>query len=257
VKTIVRFLAALVAGLGALAYAMGETLNAALTRYMARTGALLSVVYVPNGSIVAIAASYGAEKEITALSNANPAVATLEASHGIIVGDAVELTSGWGLLNNKIVRASVVSTNDVSLEGQNTTSTIRFPAGTGIGSLREILTWTELQQILDVTSSGGEQQFLTYQFLADDFERRIPTNKAASGLAFRIADDETLAGYQLVAEANQDRLQRAVRITLPSGRKLFYNAVLSVNETPSLTVNEIASVEVTLSLQAPVQRYAD
>lgn len=213
-------------------------------------------VSLPNGALVAIASGYGAAKAISALSNANPGVATLEAAHGVVVGDILEVTSGWSRLTNKIVRASVVATNAVSLEGQNTTSTAIYPVGSGVGSVREITGWTQLSQVLSSSSSGGEQQFLEYQFLEDDAQKRIPTYKNASGLSLSIADDPTLAGYILASEANDDRLPRAVRITLPSGAVIYYNAYISLNKTPSLNVNQIMAVEVTLSLLAEPVRYA-
>jgi hypothetical protein len=213
-------------------------------------------ISLPNGAIVAIAASYGASKTMSVLTNANPAVATLEASHGVIVSDILEVTSGWSRLTDKIVRVSAVSVNDVTLEGIDTSLTSIYPAGTGTGTVREILTWTQLSQVLSSSSSGGEQQFLEYQLLESDAQKRIPTTKSAAGISFSVADDPTLAGYILASQANDDRLPRAVRITLPSGAKLFYNAYISLNKTPSLSVNEIMAVEVTLSLKAEPHRYA-
>jgi hypothetical protein len=213
-------------------------------------------VSLPNGALVHIASGYGAAKAMSAISNATSAVATLEASHGVIVNDIIEVTSGWSRLNNKVVRASAVSTNDVTLEGINSSSTSIYPAGSGTGTVREITGWTQLQQILESGSSGGEQQFLDYQFLEGDAQVRIPTFKNAAGLTFSIADDATLAGYILAAEANDDRLQRAVRITLPSGAKIFYNAYISLNKTPSLNVNQLMACQVTLSLLAEPVRYA-
>lgn len=213
-------------------------------------------VSLPNGSLVAIASTYGAVKAMTAVTNANPAVATLAASHGIVVNDIMEVTSGWSRLTDKIVRASVVSTNDVSLEGIDTSLTSIYPAAGGTGSIREVTAWTQLSQILESSTSGGEQNFTEYQFLEADAKKRIPTFKSPSGIALKVADDPTLAGYILASTANDDRLQRAVRITLPSGSILFYNAYISLNKTPSLTVNEINAVEVTLSLLAEPVRYA-
>jgi hypothetical protein len=213
-------------------------------------------VSLPNGAIVEIAASYGDSKAMSAITNANPGVATLAASHGIIVGDYMEMISGWSRLTNKIVRASVVATNDVSLEGQDTSLTSIYPAAGGAGSIREILSWTQLAQVLSSSSSGGEQQFKDYQFLESDSQRRIPTTKNAAGLSFSIADDNTLAGYLLASAANDDRLPRAVRITLPSGAKLLYNCYISLNKTPSLTVNDIMACEVTMSMLAEPVRYA-
>lgn len=213
-------------------------------------------IKLPNGALVAIASGYGASKVMSAISNANPAVATLEASHGVIVGDILEVTSGWSRLTDKIVRASVVAVNDVSLEGINSLLTSIYPAGGGAGSVREITGFTQLSQILNSSSSGGEQQFLEYQLLEADAARRIPTFKSPAGLSFQVADDPTLAGYILADAANDDRLQRAVRITLPSGAILLYNAFVSLNKTPSLTVNEIMAVEITLSLLNEPVRYA-
>jgi hypothetical protein len=213
-------------------------------------------VRVPNGSLIHIASGYGAVKIMSAVTNANPAVATLEASHGVIVSDILEVTSGWSRLTDKIVRVSAVATNDVTLEGYSTTLTSIYPPGNGVGTVREITGWTQLTQILQSGSNGGEQQFLEYQFLEGDAQKRIPTFKNAAGLTFSVGDDDTLAGYILAAAANDDRLQRAVRITLPSGALLFYNAYISLNKTPSLTVNELMAVEVTLSLLNEPVRYA-
>ena len=128
-------------------------------------------------------------------------------------------------------------------------------AAGGAGSIREITGWTQLSQILSSSSSGGEQQFLEYQLLESDAQKRIPTFKSAAGLSFSIADDPTLAGYILASAANDDRLPRAVKITLPSGSVILYNAYVSLNKTPSLTVNEVMACEVTLSLLAEPVRY--
>jgi hypothetical protein len=212
-------------------------------------------VRVPNGSLVYMASGYGAVKTMTALTNASEGVATLEASHGVVEGDFIEVTSGWSRLNDKIVRADSVSTNDVTLEDINTSSTTIFPAGSGTGSVREISGWTQITQILSSSSTGGEQQFLEYQFLESDAQTRIPTVKTAGGLTFTVGDDPTLAGYIALETANDDRLKRAFRIILPSGAIILYNAYVSLNKTPSLTVNEIMACEVTLSFLAEPVRY--
>lgn len=235
---------------------LAEVAHAALFNFMARRGMLLTAVQLPNGSIVEIAASYGPESDITALSNANPAIATLDASHGIEEGDYFEVISGWSRLTNKIVRAGTVAVNDVALEGINTIDTTAFPASAGVGTAREILTWTQLQQILELTTDGGEQNFLTYQFLEDDAQKRIPTFKAPTGMTILVADDPSLAGYQLAEVANDDRQQRAVRFRFPNGSILLLNAFVTLNKTPRMTINELMAVEVTLSLTAEPVRYA-
>jgi len=215
-------------------------------------------VSLPNGTTISIASGYGAVKTMSALSNANPAIATLQSSHGVADNDYIEVTSNWSRLTDKILRASLVSSpgdNDVGLAGYDTSSTTIYPAGSGTGSVREITGWTQLSQILTSQSSGGEQQFTEYQFLESDAKKRIPTFKNPAGLSFNIADDPTLAGYILASTANDDRLPRAVKAVLPSGAIILYNAYISLNKTPTLTVNEVMAVEVTLSLLNEPVRY--
>jgi len=211
-------------------------------------------ISLPNGALVAIASGYAAAVNITALSNASAAVAT--ATNTLTAGDLVEITSGWSRLTDKVVRVTTVSGTAFTLEGYDTSLTTIYPSGAGTGSFRKISGWTQLSQILSSSSSGGEQQFLDYQLLEADAQKRIPTYKAPSGLSFSVADDPSLAGYILVSAANDDRLPRAVRITLPNGAILLYNAFVSINKTPSMTVNEIMACEVTLSLKAEPIRYA-
>lgn len=212
-------------------------------------------VSLPNGSIVAIASGYGSPITISAISNANPGVATA-AAHGLSDGDIIEVTSGWSKLTDKIVRVDSSSSGDFELEGINTTSTSQYPASGGAGTCREITGWTQLAQITNSTSSGGEQQFLEYQFLEADASKRIPTFKSAAGIEFQVGDDPSLPGFILAKEANDDRDQRAVRITLPNGAVLLYNAYISLSTIPSLTVNELMTNQVTLSLLAEPVRYA-
>jgi hypothetical protein len=211
-------------------------------------------VSLPNGALVAIASGYGAAQNITVLTNANPAVATVTA-HGYANGDFVEINSGWSRLDQKVVRLTGVTANTFNLEAIDTALTSIYPAGTGLGTARRVTGYTQLSQILTSSSSGGEQQFLEYQFLESDAQRRIPTFKSASGLSFSVADDSTLAGYILASAANDDRLKRAIRITLPSGSILSYNGFISINKTPSLSVNELMAVEATISLLAEPVRY--
>lgn len=240
----------------ALMIGIGEMLYAALTSFMHRSGLLLGVVSLPNGAVISIASAYAAVRQMTAISNATEAVATLEASHGVVENDILEVTSGWSALNSRIVRADSVATNDVTFEDINTSSTSKFPAGAGVGSVREISTWQQISQVLEASSEGGEQQFATYQFLEGDKERQIPTFKNAESITLQIADDQAQAHYAILDAADADKLPRAIRIVLPSGAVLYYNCYVTFNKTPTLTKNEVMALTVTLSLVADPTRYA-
>lgn len=212
-------------------------------------------VSLPNGGTFAIASAYGSALTVSGITNANPAVATSTA-HGLSNGDIIEVTSGWSKLTNRIVRISGVTANTFNLEGINTTSTTMYPAGSGTGTVRKVTSFVQLAQILTTNTTGGEQQFATYQFLESDESSEIPTNKSPRRLVLSLADDPSLPGYIIAATANEDRLVRAVKFALPGGSSIYYNGFVSVNETPTTTQNEVMSVQMTLAMQGRATRYA-
>lgn len=213
-------------------------------------------VQLPDGSTIEIASAYAASKTMSAVSNANPAVATLEASHGISAGEYFEITSGWGGLNGRVAKAGTIDTNDVPILGMNTTSTQRFPVGSGTGSVREVSTWQQITQILDLQSTGGDQQFTNYSFLESKDEFQIPSTRSPVSISFRVGDDQSLPHYPILQAADDDGLVRALRLTLPSGARILYNGYVTIGQTPSLSKGEIMSFPVSVSLVALPLRYA-
>lgn len=212
-------------------------------------------VSLPNGATISIASTYGTAKTVTAVTNANPGVMT-STSHAISDASIIEITSGWSKLNGRIARTDNADANTFELEGIDTSSTTNYPAGSGTGSVRVISAWTQITQILEASSSGGEQQFATYSFLEDDTERQIPTNKSAQSMTLSIGDDQSLAHYAVLLAADQDRAARAIRISLPSGAVIYFNAYVTFNTTPSLTKNELMALQATFSLVSAPTRYS-
>ncbi|MBS0427606.1 MAG: phage tail protein [Proteobacteria bacterium] len=212
-------------------------------------------VRVPNGALIAIESGSAAAVNITGITNANPAVVTTSAAHGLTTGDFVEIVSGWSRLTNKIVRITMLTSTTFSVDNLDTTLTSIYPAGAGTGTVAKVSGWTQLSQILSVSTSGGEQNFLTYQLLEADAQKQIPTFKTPYQITMSVADDPALPGFVLAGVANDDRLPRGVRVTLPDGSQILYNAYISLNRTPSLTVNELMACQVTLSLLAEPTRY--
>lgn len=187
------------------------------------------------GTQVAIASTYGASKTMSAISNAVSAVATLEASHGVIVSDYLEVLSAWDRLNGRIARASVVATNDVTLENIDTSSTARYPAGTGTGSVREITAWTTIGQITsEISVTGGEQQFADITTLSDNIQKQIPTVRNPIQVTLPLFDDPSLSFVAIVRAAADAATATAVRFTYPNGSILVANAYWSIQEVPTI-----------------------
>ena len=208
-----------------------------------------------NGATLEIASTYGTPIPITALSNANPAVATA-AAHGLADGDIIAIASGWTRLNDRAARVADSLTGSFALENINTTNVQPYPAGSGIGSVREVTGFIEIPQITDLNSSGGDQQFLTFGFLADDDDRQIPTTKNPISMAVTVADDPELPYVAVVEAADEDKQTRVLRLNLPGGSSIVYNCYVSITSTPTLGRNNLMTRVITLSLAGRQTRYA-
>lgn len=213
-------------------------------------------VTLTTGTQVLIASTYGSSVNMTAISNASAAVATLSGGHSVVVGDYLEVTSGWDRLTQRIVRVSAVATNDVTFEGINTSSTTIYPAGTGTGTIRRITAWTTLSQIQSITSSGGDLQFADITSIADTVQKQIPTIRGAVNVAITYFDDETLSWVSAVNAANDARTPYAVRFNFPNGAKTVANAYWAKNTTPAINANAALTNQIGLTYAAEPVRYS-
>lgn len=211
---------------------------------------------LPDGAIVSIATTYGTAKTVSGISNANPGVATSTA-HGLSNGALLSVSSGWSNLNNRVIRVAGSTTNSFNLDGVDTTSTTLYPAGSGGGSVQEITGWTQISQIMNFSTSGGDQQFTTFSFLEQSFDTQIPTTLSAQSITIDIADDPLLAGYQALKAASEARAIRALRLSMPDGSFILYQGYVSFNETPTVTKGSVMQVKATFSLQSKPVRYAN
>jgi hypothetical protein len=210
---------------------------------------------LPNGAQLSIASGLLTTQSITAFTNANPGVMTLNASHGISTSDLFVVSNSWSKTNGRIFKAASVATNDVTVSGLDTSSTANYPAGSGVGSIQEISGWTQIVGVLTFQSEGGDQQYATVQALEDDAQTRLPTTKSARGLNISVGDDTSLAWYALAKAASDGGNAIPLKLTLKNGNLILYNGILTLDETPTLNVNEVMSLRMTMSLSGQPTRY--
>ncbi len=210
-----------------------------------------------NGSVPSIANTFRTTANITAISNAANAVATLAAGHGTVVGDFVEiLTSGWSRLVGRVFRVSNVSTNDVTLEGCDTSSTANFPAGQGAGSLRAVLTWTDLQQINEMNVEGGEQQFQDFQYIDSFLQSRYPTNLSAITATLNLDDDQNMAFWTPIRAARDSLVARPMRLRDSNGvPRLVGSGIWTISAAPRLEGNNTYKRTVSIAMAAGFSEY--
>lgn len=210
-----------------------------------------------NGAKYAVSSSLAAAVAISALSNASPAVASTTTPAAI--GDICLLTSGWEELNEAPIRVSAVAAGvSMTLEGVDTTNTVRFPAGEGVGTFEKVTGWTGMTQITEVNQTGGEQQFEVYQYVGDAGrrQRKKPTYKNAMDVEFVMDYDPDLAWYAKLVELDFLAEPVIIRETLTNGDVLYYAGTIAFNKVPTKQMNKNMQVRASLSMSTDPIRFA-
>lgn len=211
---------------------------------------------LPNGTVVAVAAAYGASKPTTIVTNASEAVVT-SAAHGYSNGQFVEVTSGWSGANLRMFRIKSATTDTFVLEGFDTSNTSVYPAGTGIGSVRVVTTWQQIPQILGINSSGGTPNSTDYRYLDSDVSYSINNGFAATVDTITIdADAIGSPGYAALQALTAVQTYTAIRKTMKSGSIILTPGKVALNESPTFQDNQVVSVTATLNGAGRVTRYA-
>ncbi len=212
-----------------------------------------------TGTKVAIASTYGPVVNMTALTNAAEAVATLTVGHAVAVGDYLEVNSGWPLAAGIIARAKAVATNDVTFELIKTTDTSLFPAGDGVGTIRRITAWTTITQIVKdggLTPEGGEAKFAPAGTMDDPDDKEIPDGQTAARLKITVFDDPSLAWYPVVQAVADAQTLAAIRLTARNGAKTLANGHWGMPRMPQIASGQLNKLTLTFAADTRPTRYA-
>lgn len=213
-----------------------------------------------TGSSVAIASAYGTAKTFASITNAAEAVASFASDPSLAVGDYFEVTtSGWGRMEKRIIRVKAASGAGpylVTFENMDTSDTNRFPSGSGAGTVREITAWTNLSQVKDISTSGGDQQFADVTAIDDVVTQQMPTVRSAQSMTLTCFDDPALSWYPVVRSASESATPVALKMTFPNTTYMVANAYWSLNQVPSVAKNDALTSQITLSYAAQAMRYS-
>jgi len=156
--------------------------------------------YYPEGSKVYYSTTFAGAKTVSAVTNANPAVAT-STSHGYTDLDPVLFNTGWEDANNTIWEVDQQSADTFQLEGLDSSSTTYYPAGTGTGTTQLVSAWTEIPQILDISSTGGGPKYGTVSPLGRRNDIKTPIGFEAMSIDMGLGYDATNATWQAMLGA--------------------------------------------------------
>ena len=211
--------------------------------------------FFPEGSKFYFSQTFASAKTITALTNANPAVAS-STSHGYTDGDEVILTSGWEDATDTVYKVDQLTTDTFSLTGLNSTDTDFYSAGGGVGSAQKVSSWTEIPQVLTIATSGGDARFTTINPIARRNSINIPTGFNATSITLTLGHDPANANYITMLDISRTLSKVAFKMVLSGGAVTYGYGYMSVSEAPTLNVNQANSVTAALTLLGRSISYA-
>lgn len=210
----------------------------------------------PTGTIHSVATALAAAKTVTGITNA-PEASVSSVAHGFSVGDIVVIYSGWGRLNFRAFRIKSVTTDAFILEGANTSNTEFFVPGAGVGTVRKVSTWVDLDRTMNHSSSGGDAKTVNVKFIESDLE--IVLNDGFNAVSRTFEMDADMIGtpayeaLKLLSDTNADTV---VRRRAKSGAVSLVPAKVAFNEEENLSEGQIVTVSGTFNAQNVSTRYA-
>ena len=204
-------------------------------------------LFFPEGSSQQFSQTFASAKTITALTNANPAVATSTA-HGYITGDEVLVTSGWEDATDSVYKVETVDANSFKLLGLDTSNTGFFPAGTGTGTAQKISGWTAIPQVLTISGSGGDARFTDVQLLARRNSLKIPTGFNATSITLSLAHDASQPGYITMLGISRNLSKVAFKQVISGGAVTYGYGYLNVSELPKLNSGNVNTVDAAMTV---------
>lgn len=209
----------------------------------------------PEGSSQQFSTTFASAKTISAITNANPAVATSTA-HGYATGDEILLTSGWEDATDSVFKIEVVDANSFKILGLDSSNTGYFPAGSGVGTAQKISGWTVIPQVLSISSSGGDARFTDVSPLSKRNAIKIPTGFNATSITLSMAHDPSLAAYQTMLGISRSLSKVAFKQVLGGGSTTYGYGYLSVSEMPKLNNNSVNTVDAAMTILGRSISYA-
>lgn len=209
---------------------------------------------LPEGSSQQFSNTLAAAKTITAITNANPAVATCTA-HGYTTGDEIMLSSGWEDANDSVYKIESVDSNSFKILGLDSTNTSFFPAGSGGGSAQKLSAWTAIPQVLTISASGGDARFTDVNPLAKRNGIRIPTGFNATSVTLSLGFDATTPAYKTMVGISRSLSKVAFKQVLSGGSVQYGWGYLNVSEFPKLNNNQVNTVDAALTFLGRTMSY--
>lgn len=200
----------------------------------------------PEGAKFLYSKTFAAAKAISALTNADPSVASC-VGNGYANGDELLLLSGWEDAGDSVYRAAAVATDQFALQDLNTTDVNWFTPGAGIGSAQKISDWKEIPQVLTIGSTGGDPRFTTISPLARRNAFNVPTGFNPMSVTLTLGYDAQNATYKEMKDISRTLTKVAFKLLLAGGASSYGYGYMAASEVPGLNNGQPNSVVASFS----------
>ena len=200
----------------------------------------------PEGAQLLFSQTFAAAKTITALTNANPAVATSTA-HGYAGGSEILLASGWEDATDTVFKTAAIDANSFGVAGLNATNTSFYTPGSGTGTAMLVSNWVSIPQVLTISTAGGDPKFTTISPLARRNDINVPVGFNAASLTLTLGHDASNANYQTMLDISRSLTKVAFKLLLSGGATSYGYGYMSVSEVPQLNKGSANSVTASMA----------
>ncbi len=201
---------------------------------------------------IAIQSALAAAKTITAITKANPGVASCTAN-GYSNGDFLVLTvSGMSQVDGMVVRVSGAATDAFALEGVDTTLFDTFSSGTA----EKITFGTTLATATSVNASGGDFDFIDVTTIHDSVKKQIPGLANPANFSFENIWDVSDTGLIALKAASDAQAKRAIKFSFANGSKLVFTGYVGCSLLPTGGAQEVVKTSAVITMFGKPNVYA-
>lgn len=213
--------------------------------------------FLAEGSKFLFSQTLATAVNVTAATNADPAVLTTGTAHGYSNGDELLFTSGWEDATDSIWRASAASGSTVTLSSLDSSDTTWFPVGTGTGTLRKFSNWVEIGQVLDSQASGGDARNVTIEPLSRRNGINMPAGFNPSSLNLTLGYDPSTSAQIALNKISRNLSARiGFKFQLAGGQTGYGYGTAQLSQMPAIAKGSAVSVNLTINFLGAFVGYA-
>lgn len=201
----------------------------------------------PEGAKFQYSTTFAGALNVTAATNAAESVLSV-AAHGLVTDDEFLFMSGWEDANQSVFRANNLSAGTLGAKSLDTSSTVFYPAGSGVGTIQKISGWLDIPQVLGINADGGDAKFTSVEPLSSRNGLQIPVGFNPGKTTLSLGYDPTNATYKAMLALGRNYTKVALRI-IGGGGAIYGYGYMSTSEVPKMSKGNVNTVDCVLSFQ--------